>query len=215
LLFDKEKLESKAGFAAQMRVFNHELDSRSQIKYSHSEERYFDSKPFIIFIYTLSEIGQKIMDKISKGAYSELPSWYKNQWFQESMNIKDRFDLARKHRVVFKSSLLKKMIEEDLIVKLDDSTELESKPILQEEILDHPFELLQEEIDMKKTEKEVNEIIRKARTMPLSEKFKDLYEKEALLKERVEAIAAKRKQKEDKALEKKATQITINNDELI
>lgn len=187
-----------------MRVFNYEFDSRSQIKYSHSETRYFDSKEFIAFIYTLSEVGQKIADKVNKGLYSELPTWYKNQWFQESMNIKDRFDVARKHRIVFKSSLLRKMIENDLIVKLDDKTELESRPILQEEILDHPFELLQEEIGMKETKTEITELIRRMRETPISEKFKELYEIEATLNERIKEM--KNKQDDPK--------ITITNNEL-
>lgn len=180
-----------------MQSFNYELDPRAQIKYAYKQSRIFENNEYVAFIYTLSEVGQKIVDKVNKGAYSELPKWYKEEYFQETMIIKDRFDLAKKHLVVYKSSILKKMIEFDLAVKIDDRTELESKPILQEEILDHPYEILPEEVEIKERSKEVLHYIQRLRQMPIHEKFAELYALEKELNKRINESTEKRKNKDN------------------
>jgi len=115
------------------------------------------------------------MNAIKDGRYSHLPKWYKEAYFQETMPIKSRHDKAVKHAIVFKTALLRKMIERDLNVKLDDSTELGPKPNLRDEILLHPFEETQEELDIKSRRETELAFLEDLKSKSISEKFADLY----------------------------------------
>lgn len=204
-----------------MESWNHE-HQEIHLKFSHTEDienpNVTDTKKYVAYVFTLSEAGQKVMDIISEGRYSDLPKWYK-AWFSETMPIKDQYDKAIKHAVVYKRPQLKKMLEESLNVRIEDRTELESKPLLREEILGYPYAETEEELDIKTRIDYEEKFLNKVRRMTIAEKFKDLREVEEKTQILIESLKQKREAKEAKEEEKKQKEkennITITNNELV
>lgn len=132
LLYNKTVLDSFSKHKYQMEHIDVCVKD-SHVSYSHTIEK----DDYSMLIFNLDEYAQKIFDKIWAGKYSELPKSYKDEWFDENMVITGFHDLAKKHHVVNKTPFLKKSTEKEFNVKLEDRHELESKPLLRDEILDY------------------------------------------------------------------------------
>lgn len=127
-------------------------------------------------VFTYDAYGQKISDKVWSGKYSEIATDYKEKWFDESIVISSSSDLAKKHQVVYKTKSLRKLIEKEYVVHLEDRDELESLPLLRNEILGYPDVPTEDEIERSKLREETLAYIDKLKNQTTESKFAGLHE---------------------------------------
>ena len=170
LVYDANQLQNNKYHISFLR--NIEFEENSKLVFSHLIEE--ENKH--IYIFNLKPEGQYIMDKVWAGKYSELPSDYKNTFFNKHLVVETADDVARKNEVVFKTNHLKKLIEKKLNTKIDPFNELEKKPLLREEIYNHPMMPTEEEIERTSYIEEALSFIQKLNHQSVSERFADLHE---------------------------------------